>query len=84
MTNNHADIIKAVQKALHEAPIVFLAPVTPRLWRFAGCRLRNAGWPQAICAFFLEGTDLLVEGRLDRRGRVRRARTSSADRKRGS
>ena len=74
------DIIAAVRNAVREATLVFFAPITPRLWRFAASQVRSGGWTVALRAFFLEGIELLVAGRLDRDGRVKPTNGDASDR----
>lgn len=73
------DVITAVRNAVREATLVFFAPITPRLWRFAASQVRLGGWTVALRAFFVQGIDFLVAGRLGPDGRVKPSDRDASD-----
>jgi hypothetical protein len=56
------------KQGLREGPRMFFAPLTPRMWRYVRNEARRGGWRAGLKAAFFDGADLLIRGRLDRRG----------------
>lgn len=65
-----AAVKRGARKGAHDALVGFWTPLRPRFWRYVAAEARGG----ALAAFlgFWKGYDLILDGRLDSQGRVRR------------
>lgn len=65
-----SDLYRGAKRGAREALVGVWTPLRLRFWRYVACEARKGPW--AAFLSFSNGYDLTLEGRLDRRGRVRR------------